>query len=116
MEILNQLQELIEQAKTRRSINQYIYGDNITAYIRITSRLIDRQMVKTIDIGNVEVNKESQGKGVFKDFLEGVELIAKREGRAVYIESILSPILMEKLPQYGYTSNNEICPSFHKTF
>jgi predicted N-acetyltransferase YhbS len=115
MDILDQLEEMNQQAETRRFNSGYLYGEQIVAYVRVTSRLIDGKMMQTIDIGNVSVYEEHQKKGVFKDFLSSVEEMAHRFDRTVYIESVLSPVLLEKLPQYGYTSNQQECPSFYKT-
>lgn len=116
MDIINQLEDFIEKTKTSRINNTYISDNRITAYVRITSRYISGEMLQTIDIGNVSVEEEYQNQGVFKHFLEGVEILAHRFDRTVYIESVLSQVLLEKLPTYGYTSNQEICPSFHKHF
>lgn len=115
MDILEQLEELIDQSSNRRFNNSYINDEKMTAYIRITTRLIQGQMTQTIDIGNVSVNEEHQKQGVFRKFLEGVERLAHRFDKTVYIESVLSQVLIDKLPSYGYTSNQEICPSFYKT-
>lgn len=62
-------------------------------------------MMQTVDIGNVSVDEGHQQKGVFKYFLKGVEELAERFDRTVYIESVSSRVLLEKLPTYGYTSN-----------
>lgn len=114
MDILEQLESLIKRANESSSNNSYIRGEKIIAYVRVTSRLIQGQMMQTIDIGNVSVEEEHQKQGVFKHFLEGVETLAHRFDRTVYIESVLSRLLLEKLPEYGYTSNHQECPSFHK--
>jgi hypothetical protein len=71
-------------------------------------------MTKTIDIGSVSVDPKNQKQGVFREFLEGVEEIAESFDRTVYIESVLSKFLARKLSEYGYISNHEPCPSFHK--
>lgn len=115
MDILDQLEELIDQSSNRTFNNSYINDEKMTAYVRITTRLIQGQMLNTIDIANVSVDLKYQQQGVFKDFLKGVEKLAHRYDRTVYIESVLSLVLVNKLPSYGYTSNQEISPSFHKT-
>lgn len=114
MDILSQLEEMLQQANTRRFNSGYLYGEKITVYVRVTSRLIDGKMMQTIDIGNVSVDERHQQKGVFKYFLKSVEKLADRFDRTVYIESVLSKFLARKLSEYGYTSNHELCPSFHK--
>lgn len=116
MDILEQLEEIIKRSDNRTFNNSYINSDKMTAYVRVTTRLIQGEILKTIDIANVSVNVEHQQQGVFKDFLKGVEELAKRYNRTIYIESVLSLVLVNKLPSYGYTSNKEISPSFHKTF
>ena len=90
MDILEQIESLIERANKSPFNNSYIHGEKIIAYVRVTSRLIQGQMMQTIDIGNVSVEEEHQNQGVFKHFLEGVETLAHRFDRTVYIESVLS--------------------------
>lgn len=116
MDILDQLEELITKEGSILSKVAYISDDKMTAYVRITSHYIQGEMLKTIDVANVSVDEEHQGKGIFKDFLKGVEGMAKNYGRTVYVESVLSDILEVKLAKYGYISNGEISPSFHKSF
>lgn len=116
MSIIDQLEQLITKKGSTLSKTAYISNDKMTVYVRITSHYIRGELPKTIDIANVSVDEEHQGKGVFKDFLKGVEGMAKKYDRAVYVESVLSDILEVKLTTYGYTSNGEISPSFHKSF
>lgn len=114
MDILEQFEAMIKRSDIRTFNNSYINSDKMTAYVRVTTRLIQGQMLNTIDIANVSVDLKYQQQGVFKDFLKGVEKLAHRYDRTVYIESVLSLVLVNKLPSYGYTSNQEISPLFTK--
>lgn len=101
---------------SRRPINGHVGNDDFTAYIRVTKRYIDG-MRSTIDIGNVEVLEDVQQKGIFKEFLKIIERLAEKYGRMVYIESVLNELLLDKLPEYGYTMvPNSVPPSFYKEF
>lgn len=104
MTIEDQLKSLIDKSKTSRFVNEYIQDDNLHAYIRITKRHIEGKKVDTIDIANVTVIDENKhGTGIFKSFLKTVESLSIKNNKTVFVESVLSPFLIRKLPEYGYS-------------
>lgn len=95
--------------------NEWIYADDGQLYIRITKRAINGEYVPTIDVSNVEVFEEFQGKGVFKKLLDTIEAIAKQHDRHVFVESILNDMLLDVLPRYGFEEvRGSMPPSFVK--
>ncbi len=111
------LRDLISKTRHNRTgrANEYITSSNLIAYIRITKHLIGDTVIPTIDIANVTVAINERRKGEFKAFLTMVENEAEKENRTVFIESVLCPFLLTKLPEYGYLSvPNSNPPSFYK--
>ena len=76
---------------------------HLNAYIRVTQRLIDHVMTKTIDIGSVEVDREYRNCGYFTQFLICIEIIAKKWDRKVYVECVHNKILHDMLRKRGYS-------------
>lgn len=100
---------------TKRPINQYVGDDSLNAYLRVTKRYIDGEHANTLEVANVAVDEDVQGKGIFKKFLEIIEHLAKKYNRLVYIESVLNDFLIDKLPTYGYKQlPNSEPPTFIK--
>lgn len=112
MSIVEKIEEMINSPS--RIKNAYVSEGHISIYVRITKRYVNGSYCDTIDIANVVVNEDFHGRGIFKKNLRAVEHLAKKYDRIVYVESVLSELLVDKLPTYGYTSDEEIVPSFHK--
>lgn len=101
--MINDIVNMLEKGKsTKRPINQYVGDDSLNAYLRVTKRYINGEQVNTLEIANVTVDEDMQGRGVFKKFLEIIEHLGKKYDRLVYIESVLNDFLIDKLPTYGY--------------
>lgn len=91
--------------------NLWISEKHIKIYVRRSNRILTaRTFLETqkfypcLDIASVEVSENRRGKGIFKKFLTRVERQAKKLKRAVYVESILDPRLVDFLTRRGYTS------------
>lgn len=101
--------------KTSRPINSYISNNDIVVYVRVTRRYINNELCNTVDIANITVNFDKQNSGIFKEFLSMVEKLSFKYQRTIFIESVLSELLIEKLPTYGYTMiPDTVPPSFSK--
>ena len=115
--MIKDIENMLKKAEnSKRPINDYVGNEDLMAYVRVTKRYIEGEMVKTLEIANVSVDEDLQGRGIFKKFLQIIETLAKKYERMVYIESVLNDILINKLPSYGYTQlENSNPPSFIKT-
>lgn len=81
----------------------------------MTNRYINNEVIPSIDVANIEIDEEYQGKGLFKELLSEIEIKAEQLGRCVYVESVLNDMLINVLPRYGYEEvHGSIPPSFVK--
>lgn len=101
--------------ENRRSVSQWVYADDGKLFIRLTNRYINNEVIPSIDVANIEIDEEYQGKGLFKELLSEIEIKAEQLGRCVYVESVLNDMLINVLPRYGYEEvHGSIPPSFVK--
>ncbi len=82
--------------------NIWIRERDIDVYVRRSNRLIEGNLILCLDIASVEVNENRQGQGIFKAFLYQFEKEAAKMRRAVYVENILEPRLLDFLIRKGY--------------
>lgn len=95
---------------------QWVGAEEGKVYVRVTTRVINGQTCPTIDVASVEVEREHEGKGVFKSLLAVAEEKAAQHSRVVFVESVLNDVLLQVLPRYGYTEvEGSLPPSFCKT-
>lgn len=80
--------------------NTYVGNSYITIYIRKSMRGFDNKLINFFDIGNIEVVPEYQNKGYFTQFL--IRLLKEYPNMNIFVESILNPILTNKLKQFGF--------------
>ncbi len=88
--------------------NRWFHGPHIGMYLRRTRRVIDDNVVETIDIANVEVDEAHQGKGIFTEYLSVIESLAIWNHLTVYMENILNPKLAEFMFKRGYIRPDKI--------
>lgn len=102
----------VEEGLARRfTSNLRIQYENMAVYVRVANRFVDQAMVRTLDIGTVEVEEGHQKKGQFTRFLSHVEKLAHKHGVPVYVESILNEDLKASLVKRGYELSGEpLCP------
>lgn len=79
---------------------QWIYEGPLKAYVRKSTRYVDGKYVKFFDVANVEVELESQGRGIFTSFLEN--LITSTDFN-IYVESIQNPKVVHICRKLGFT-------------
>lgn len=83
-------------------------------YLRLTIRRIgpDNRPVRALDLADIAVDDEHQGQGVFAAALRAVEEAAVVLGaKAVYIESVVNPIVAQAVERRGYTQTADSHPS-----
>lgn len=118
METLNLItkQWLIEKLATNQLRSRdWLYATDGQLYIRITQHAINGEFLPTIDVSNIEVCEDCQGKGIFKQLLDTIETIAQEHNRHVFVESVLNDMLLDVLPRYGFEEvRGSMPPSFVK--
>jgi len=85
-------------------------------YLRITLRYINGKKRTSIDIASIDVSPDKQRKGVFSSILKACEVDATRRNCCVYVESILNPIIMDKLKGLGYNEVEGLPQCLFKDF
>lgn len=85
----------------------------MTLYVRKHSRNLEGDYVLCLDIAKVWVNPRVRRMGEFTRLIEQVE---KSTEVAVYVESILNPVLVPFFTRRGYTSRypDSLAPSFYR--
>ena len=58
--------------------------------------------VPTVDIVNVQVDKEIRGTGFFKTLILKYEEVAKQQNRVLFVECVTNPTLKDILLKHGY--------------
>ena len=86
---------------------------SMTLYVRHGTRYLAGEDVPCLDIAKVCVQPRSRSRGVFTRLIEQVEGSIKM---AVYIESIVNPILVPFFARRGYTIQDPeaIRPCFYR--
>lgn len=82
--------------------NRWLKYPCMEVYVRKSSRVLSGQLIQCFDIGSVEVDEGYRNKGVFRVFLKRFEQIAAREGKHVFVENALNPLLADMLRRRGY--------------
>lgn len=110
---IKDIREFVEQDSPGRfARRKHFESDEFVVYLRVTSRIIEGKMTPTIDIGTIEVFEEKQGQGIFSRLLKNIETIADRNGRTVFVESIINPDLTRSLVKRGYAlSGDDFSPN-----
>lgn len=113
---MNVRDTLLEFTRTgQRTSGKWFEFGELKAYMRVSQRFQVEGAVLALDIASVEMEPDSQGKGLFSGFLKQVEQVAVERNLYVFVESILNPLLVEYLPTRGYSltfpSGFDICPN-----
>jgi len=80
--------------------NTYVNDDKITMYIRKSQRLVNKQTVKFFDIGNISIDENYWGKGIFTNLISN--LISKYPDMNIFVESILNPAIETALNKFNF--------------
>lgn len=98
------IRELEQFMQSKKTID-WICGDTISVYMRkskrfITDDLKENSFQSCLDIANIQVDEEHQGKGIFKSFI--VHVSEKYCDTNLYVESILNPIVEKVCLSLGF--------------
>jgi len=80
--------------------NTYVNDDKITMYIRKSQRLVNKKTVKFFDIGNISIDENHWGKGIFTNLISN--LISKYPDMNIFVESILNPAIETALNKFNF--------------
>lgn len=75
----------------------------IDLYVRVNIRLLGHSSHRTLDLVDITVAEDQQGKGVFRSLLAYVEVAAAQNGMAIFVENIVNPIIRSALGRRGYS-------------
>lgn len=88
---------------------EHLRFDHMVVFVRVSTRFVDGQKTRALDVASVDVDEAHQNKKVFSTFLNYVERLAQRKGIPVYVESILNEDLQAALSRRGYHMTGEPC-------
>lgn len=109
------LKNMIERYKGVLGVTEWIDCDKFKIFVRVTKRLIEKEITETIDISNIVVYDEYQNTGVFKEILSSIKTLASEYNKVIYVESIQNPILVNYLKKEGFTFDGyDFCPNAFK--
>ena len=97
--------------------NAWIEERNIKVYVRKSIRLFGKEMYQCLDLATAEVDEDKKGRGIFTKFLKQFDQEAKKLNRAVFLESILEPRLLEFFLKNGYKyvpGTTDLAPNMYK--
>lgn len=99
--VLAKLNDFLQQ-KDKLLVNRWIEANGVTVYVRVTVHIADGQTKRTLDIANVVVDGQNQGK--FTAFLKGAEEAASKEPTidGMYIENVQTAQLCDFFRRQGY--------------
>lgn len=95
-----------DRNKDFRTGSIWIYTATMSAYYRITTRLLGGTWAQTIDIASVSVEEKNRRKGKFTRLLSSIEKLADSENRAIYIESVQTDEFADFFARRGYERIN----------
>lgn len=88
--------------------NKWLYGDVMHIYVRKGFRFIsddcNNSFEECLDLANIQVEDEHQGKGIFTSFLEAV--VKDYKHLNIYVESIQNPIMEHICKKFGFVYVN----------
>ena len=87
---------------------EWLYGDNMHIYVRKSQRFIkdsdNSKFEECLDIANIQVDDEHQGKGLFTSLLKSV--VEDYSHMNIYIESIQNPAVQHIAKKFGFVFLN----------
>lgn len=67
---------------------QWITTPEVSCYVRLASHLRGTEIVKTLDLGSIEVPRTLQGKGIASRVVEIMQEVASRLRLVLYVENV----------------------------
>ena len=104
--------------------NHLVSNDYFTAYVRLTSRPINRTPVNTLELASITVSGKFTGKGCFRNaILPAFEEASRRLEVTLFVENVQDPRFQEFFLKRGYSKLVEMDEphpgfpvSFHRKF
>lgn len=84
-------------------------------YVRKSQRYIENEICPVIDLASIEVEPDFQRKGYFNAVLAAFEQFTAQEKFVLYVESVLSEIVRNRLEKLGYIRMIHV-NSYYKDF
>lgn len=78
----------------------WLRNRKVSVYVRKSTRLVDRELIKCLDLANIEVNPRYQRQGIFKKVLQ--TWITYNPFSAIFIENVLNQDLHAWLLNYPH--------------
>lgn len=85
------MREFIERSDDKYIATEWLSDDKMKVYVRRGLHYINGEGRSTLDIANVAVDEEYQGRGIFTEFLE--EAHKMNPWDATYVECVHNPAL-----------------------
>ncbi|MBD8088973.1 hypothetical protein IFT48_03190 [Pseudomonas fluorescens] len=109
------LRSFVSTSHTQSVSRAQIDIGGIQVYVRMTSRVLGNQWIKTLDLADITVPTNLRGQRLFSQVLKEFERLGAQYNRSVYVESIINPIIREALIRRGYTLRESELDSAWKT-
>jgi hypothetical protein len=74
----------------------------IEVYVRVNQRAIDGQIVRTLELSNVEVQESMRGTHRFSRLLDGMVTLAEQRGEVLLVENVISEIVRGAVLRRGF--------------
>lgn len=86
-------------------INEWIYLDEykLSLYYRINKRMINKEIVDSLDLANIRIDSKHRNKRYFSKLINALEQEMSQFHIVVFVESIINPILSNYLQCIGYS-------------
>lgn len=107
------LDKIETEIQTKTRFHHWFEIKSMQVYLRMTQRSLEGKIRPTFDIANIEVREPYQRQGIFSEFLIGMELLAGKYGKAIYVENVSNPILQRFLIKRGYIQQGDLLPCFY---
>ncbi|MBI6882615.1 hypothetical protein [Pseudomonas putida] len=93
---------MVENSRGGIARKRFFIGP-IDVYVRVNTRLLGHSSHRTLDLVDITIAEDQQGKGIFRSLLAYLEVAAAQNGRAIFVENIVNPILRSALARRGYS-------------
>lgn len=74
----------------------------LEVYVRVNQRVIEGQMVRTLELSNVEVQESMRGQHRFSRLLDGMMTLADQRGEVLLVENVISDIVRGACVRRGF--------------
>lgn len=79
----------------------------LALYYRLNKRMINKELVDSLDLANIEIDSRCRHKGYFSKFITDLEQEMIQFHIVIFVESIINPILSHYLQSIGYSISSK---------